>query len=77
MVRSAAVIRVQIRSRRNYVSSTILESLPRYLSVVFPFYLAIAVTTARSEGLYILSVAASTGLMAVCLVLYVCGYFMT
>ena len=59
------------------LSTTIWESVPRYLSVAFPFYLALAAATLRSESLYIMSVAASTALMVVCLALYVCGYFMT
>lgn len=57
--------------------SSIWESLPRYLSVVFPFYLTIAAATIRSEALYIMSLTISTGLMTLCLILFVCGYFMT
>jgi Gpi18-like mannosyltransferase len=59
------------------LSTTIWESLPRHLSVVFPFYLTLAVATIRSEALYLFSIAVSTGLMTLCLALYVCGYFMT
>jgi hypothetical protein len=60
-----------------FLCDTILESLPRYLSVLFPLHLGLAAATARSEGLYLAALMASTGLMAVCLVLYVCGYWMT
>lgn len=59
------------------LSTSIWESLPRHLSVVFPFYLTLAVATIRSESLYLITIAASTGLMAICLALFVCGYFMT
>jgi Gpi18-like mannosyltransferase len=59
------------------LSTSIWESVPRHLSVVFPFYLTLAVATIRSEGLYIMSLAVSTGLMTICLILFVCGYFMT
>lgn len=59
------------------LSTTIWESMPRYLSAIFPFYLTLAVATIRSEALYIFAITASTGLMTLCLVLYVCGYFMT
>jgi hypothetical protein len=59
------------------LSTSIWESVPRHLSVVFPFYLTLAVATIRSEALYLLSLAVSTGLMTLCLALYVCGYFMT
>lgn len=59
------------------LSMTIWEGLPRYLSVVFPFYITLAVATIRSEGLYLMTIAASTGLMTLCSILYVCGYFMT
>jgi hypothetical protein len=57
--------------------TTIWESVPRYFSTVFPFYISVAAATIRSEGLYLVTIAASTGLMAICLALYVCGYFMT
>ena len=59
------------------LSTSIWESVPRHLSIVFPFYLTLAVATIRSEGLYLMTVAASTGLMTICLILFVCGYFMT
>ena len=60
-----------------FLSDTILESLPRYLSVLFPLHIGLAAATARSESLYLAALVASTGLMAVCLALYACGYWMT
>ena len=60
-----------------FLCSTLLESLPRYLSVLFPLHAGLAAATARSESLYLAALATSTGLMAVCLVLYACGYWMT
>jgi Gpi18-like mannosyltransferase len=59
------------------LSTSIWESVPRYLSAVFPLYITLAAATIRSEGLYILSLALSAGLMTLCLALFVCGYFMT
>jgi hypothetical protein len=59
------------------LSQTILESLPRYLSVIFPLHIGLAAATARGEGLYLAALVASTGLMAICLVLFACGYWMT
>jgi hypothetical protein len=57
------------------LSTSIWESLPRYLSVVFPFYITLG--SVRSEGLRSLLLAASAAVMALCSVLFVCGYFMT
>ena len=78
----------RVRLRKSYLlyagvmllillSETILESLPRYLSVLFPLHIGLAAATARSEGLYLAALVTSTGLMAVCLVLFACGYWMT
>lgn len=49
-------------------------SLPRYLSVVFPFYILLAAVSVRAEMLYPLLIACSSGLMAICTALYVTGY---
>lgn len=49
-------------------------SLPRYLSVVFPFYLVLAAASSRSESLYVMLIASSVGLMTICIALYVIGY---
>jgi hypothetical protein len=60
-----------------FLCDTILESLPRYLSVLFPLPVALAAATARHESLYLGALVTSTGLMAICLILYVTGYWMT
>jgi hypothetical protein len=78
----------RVRLRKSYLlyagvmillllSQTSLESLPRYLSVIFPLHIGLAAATARSEGLYLAALVTSTGLMAVCLVLFASGYWMT
>ena len=59
------------------VSNTLLESLPRYVSVIFPLQIALAATTVRSEALYLTVLAASAALMTLCLGLYVGGYWFT
>ncbi|HEX7517078.1 MAG TPA: hypothetical protein VF345_07300, partial [Chthoniobacterales bacterium] len=43
-----------------FLSDTILESLPRYLSVLFPLHMGLAAATARSEGLYLGALVTST-----------------
>ncbi len=57
------------------LSTSIWESLPRYLSVVFPFYITLG--SVRSESLRILLLSASAAIMVLCSLLFVCGYFMT
>jgi Gpi18-like mannosyltransferase len=59
-----------------YLSTSILHSLPRYLSVIFPFYIAVAVASIRSEAVFIFALVASAGFMAFCLALFVSGYLM-
>jgi Gpi18-like mannosyltransferase len=59
-----------------YLSTSILHSLPRYLSVIFPFYIAVAVASIRSEAVFIYALGASASMMAFCLALYVGGYLM-
>lgn len=59
------------------LSSSYLSALPRLLSEIFPFYLALAAATIRAEGLYLFALAVSTALMTLCLVLFVCGYPLT
>lgn len=54
--------------------STTWYSLPRYLSVVFPFYIVLALTSLRSEALYTFFIAVGSCLLAICLALYVTGY---
>lgn len=57
------------------LSTSIWESVPRYLSVVFPFYIVAA--TLRPAGVYLLLLIASATVMAFCLSLFAAGYFMT
>jgi hypothetical protein len=57
------------------LSTTIWESLPRYLSVIFPFYIALG--SIQSEGVRIFLLSAGAALMALCSTLFICGYFMT
>jgi hypothetical protein len=82
------LVACRVRLRKSYLlyagvmllivlSQTILEALPRYLSVIFPLQIGLAAATARSEGLYLGALMTSTGLMAICLVLFACGYWMT
>jgi Gpi18-like mannosyltransferase len=57
------------------LSTSIWESVPRYLSAIFPFYVIIG--SIRSEGVYVFLLAASAAVMAICSTAFVCGYFMT
>jgi hypothetical protein len=57
------------------LSTSIWESLPRYLSVVFPFYITLG--SVRSESFRTLLLSASAAMMVLCSLLFVCGYFMT
>ncbi len=57
------------------LSTSIWESLPRYLSAVFPFYIIPA--TFASRGIYLSVLVLSAGVMAFCLSLFTAGYFMT
>jgi hypothetical protein len=49
-------------------------ALPRYLTVVFPFYAAVAIMTDKSESAFVAVTATSAAIMAVCLALFVTGY---
>ncbi len=57
------------------LSTSIWESLPRYLSAIFPFYIALG--SIRSESCRSLLLSASAAIMVLCSLLFVCGYFMT
>ena len=59
------------------LSQTILEAIPRYISVLFPLQMAIAAATVKTEGLYLAALGLSTALLSLCLTLYTCGYWMT
>jgi Gpi18-like mannosyltransferase len=56
-----------------YVSSTLLDSLPRYFTVVFPLYLILAVGTQRWPRLTAPLLAGSAALLALSVVLFVNG----
>jgi hypothetical protein len=58
------------------LSGSILHGLPRMLSVILPFYLAVAAAGERSEGAYLFTLAASAAVMAICAALFVSGYLM-
>jgi Gpi18-like mannosyltransferase len=57
------------------LSTSIWESLPRYLSAVFPFYIVPAAF--RSNRLYFATLGSSAAVMVFCLSLFAAGYFMT
>ncbi len=59
------------------MSTTLLESFPRYVSILFPLYLATAVATRKSETAYSLALVASALLLALCTALFAAGYWMT
>ncbi len=58
-----------------FLSTSIWESLPRYLSAIFPLYIIPA--TLRSQAVYLSILILSAGVMAFCLSLFAAGYFMT
>ncbi|MGI9088404.1 MAG: mannosyltransferase family protein [Chthoniobacterales bacterium] len=59
------------------VCNTLLESLPRYVSVLFPLQLTLAALTVKSEGLYFALLGTSAAFLAMCVGLFVGGYWMT
>ena len=56
------------------LSTNFLTATPRLLCEIFPFYLTLAAATAESEKFYLLALTTSTGVMAISLALFVCGY---
>jgi len=59
------------------LSTNLLEATPRYVSVLFPLNIALALATERSENGFTAVIAFSTALMALTTALFVCGYWMT
>lgn len=57
--------------------SSMLEGLPRYLSVLFPLPLVLAAVTAKSENAYLAILGTNAAFFTLCLALYVGGYWMT
>lgn len=60
-----------------YISSNSLEALPRYLSVVFPLFIVLAIITTRYSWSYIPVLGASVAALTLCTILLANGYWMT
>jgi hypothetical protein len=60
-----------------YLAWGSLEGLPRYVSVLFPLYLVLALSSLRWPWLYEPLLAFSIGLLALCTVLFANAYQMT
>ena len=60
-----------------YLSTTRLEAIPRFLSVLFPFYLTLALVAVRYPRLEPFLLAGSVMLMTLSVVLFVNGYWYT
>lgn len=60
-----------------YLSWTSLDGMPRYLSVIFPLYVVLALVTQRTKWLYEPLLTFSIALLVLCAVLFANGYQMT
>ena len=60
-----------------YVSAKLVESLPRYFSVVFPFYIVLGLVADRWPRSRVPLLAGSIGLQMFSVVLFVNGYWFT
>jgi len=60
-----------------YLCSNSLEAIPRYLSVVFPLFIVLAIATTRYPWSYIPALSCSVALLTVCTTLLANGYWMT
>jgi Gpi18-like mannosyltransferase len=60
-----------------YLSTTRLEAIPRFLSVLFPFYLVIGLVAVRYPRLEPLLLAGSVMLLTFSVILFVNGYWYT
>lgn len=60
-----------------YSCSNTLEAMPRYLSVVFPLFIALAVAVTRTRGTYEPLLALSVAALTLCTILSANGYWMT
>ncbi|HSH40001.1 MAG TPA: mannosyltransferase family protein [Chthoniobacterales bacterium] len=60
-----------------YVCSNSLEAMPRYLSVIFPFYFVLGVVAARHQLTSHAMLACSAALLAMNTILLASGYWMT
>ena len=54
-----------------------LEGIPRFLSVIFPLFLVLGITTTRFKTAYEPLLACSVGLLTICTILFCAGYWMT
>lgn len=59
-----------------YICSNSLEALPRYVSVVFPFYFVVAVASTRYAGAPPVLLACSIALLTINTLLFASGYWM-
>ena len=59
------------------LSSAIMEGIPRYLSIVFPFYISLALASVRWPRLQAPLLAFSAALLALSTILFVNGYWFT
>jgi len=60
-----------------YCSNNLLEAMPRYLSVVFPFYIVAAEFSLRRPRMGLILLGASAALAVLSVVLFVDGYWLT
>ena len=60
-----------------YLCSNSLEAMPRYLSIVFPLFIIMAVLTTRFPGSLETIFAVSVALLTICTALSANGYWMT
>lgn len=60
-----------------YLCGNSLEAIPRYLSVLFPLFIVLAIVSVRFKWSYELIFAASTVLLTICTMLSANGYWMT
>lgn len=60
-----------------YLCANSLEGIPRYLSVVFPFYITLALLSRRYEWSYTVLFATTAVVLALCTILSANGYWLT
>ena len=60
-----------------YLCGNSLEAMPRYLTVVFPLFIAMGIIATRHQWSYVPMFACSTALLTLCNILSALGYWMT
>jgi hypothetical protein len=60
-----------------YLCGNSLEAMPRYLTVVFPLFIAMGIIAMRHPWSYVPMFACSTALLTLCNILSALGYWMT